>query len=104
MNHGKQDETRRGSGPAQLADDQRHVLLAVERRRTTLEALEDVNGPVDLYDLAAAVAAGEADEPEVDDDTVQRVALSLHHAHLPKMAQLGVVEYDAESTRIRTHP
>ena len=93
----------------QLTEYQRHALLSVARRRTTLEALEDANGPIDLHDLAATVAARkadetEADETEADDDTVQRVALSLHHAHLPKMSEMGVVEYDAGSTRIRTHP
>ena len=102
MNHGTQNKTRRDGGPTQLADHQRHALLAVERRRTALDALVDADEPMDLHDLAVTVAARETGVADVDDETVQRVALSLHHAHLPKMEELGVVGYDAGSTRIWT--
>lgn len=104
MNRRTQKETKRDGGPATLTDDERHSLLSVELRRITLDVLAEVDGPVDLHDLAVDIAAREAGVAAVDDATVSRVALILHHAHLPKMAEMGVVEYDAESTRIRTHP
>jgi hypothetical protein len=39
-----------------------------------------------------------------DEEFVERVKISLHHNHLPKMADLGVVEYDPDATRIDSCP
>lgn len=87
-----------------LTESQRHRMLAVERRRTTLEVLEDLTAPVDLEDLAVAVAEREADGDRVDEGTVEQVRISLHHAHLPKLADLGIIAYDPVETRVEARP
>ncbi len=40
---------------------------------------------------------GDATVAEVRDST----AISLHHVHLPKLADFGIIEYDAERKRAR---
>jgi hypothetical protein len=83
-----------------LSADERHDLLAAERRRVVLEALVDREEPVALVDLAEWVAARETDAATPGEDATERVAVSLHHVHLPRMADLNVLDYDAAANRV----
>ena len=85
---------------AALPVSERHRLLAVERRRLALELLDGRSTPVTLEELAAEIAARETEQNELDETPVERVALTLHHQHLPELAEAGVLEYDAEAQRI----
>jgi len=83
-----------------MTESGRHRVRSSERRRAALEVLRDETAPVDLDELAPAVAARETDSKSLDESFVERVRISLHHAHLPKMADFGVVDYDAQRRRI----
>lgn len=74
-----------------------YELLADDQRRAAIEVLADRQSPVELSDLAAAVAAREAPPEGVDTELVDRVEVRLHHAHLPKLADFGVLEYEPET-------
>ena len=76
---------------AELTKPERCELLADERRRAVLDSL-DGRSTVELEPLARSVAASE--ESVVTDDAVERLKRMLHHVHLPKMDDLGVLEYD----------
>ncbi len=73
------------------------ALVADRRRRRLLEHLRhngnsevQIDGPVDrLYHAGSAAA----DDRQVSRD---ELAIQLHHSHLPKVADHGVVEYDQE--------
>lgn len=69
-------------------------VLAVRRRRIALSVLTERELPIDVGTLGQAVAERERSAP--DEQTVHRVRMSLHHAHLPKLADAGLVEYDWE--------
>lgn len=100
---------------AALTESERCAILASERRRVALDVLEERSEPIDRTDLAAEIAARErgsgatdeqadatdeqADEA-IDREVIDRIEVALHHAHLPKLAAAGVVDYDAESERI----
>ena len=84
-----------------LDPDDRHRVLASERRRLTLDILEGIESAVELEELARGVAAREDGIESVDDESVSRVGLSLHHQHLPIISETGVLEYDPEANRIR---
>ncbi|GEM_PF-1879372 len=73
-------------------------LLVHPRRRRVLAALFSHAGPVTVRDLANDVAAAEADGSvaTVSDDERALVSLDLHHLHLPKLADHGVVAYDPD--------
>jgi len=73
---------------------ERFELLAPERRRLALAVLEERSSRIDLADLAADVAEREPDA------TVREVQIALHHAHLPKLAAAGVVDYDPATRTI----
>lgn len=71
-------------------------VLANERRRTVLTCMRNETDPVSLSELAERVAAAERDAPppRVAKDRVERTKISLHHSHLPKLAEADAVEYD----------
>lgn len=66
--------------------------LADQRRRTILDVLSRLS-PTPREELATHVAAAEADTDlsSVTCDAVQRVELELHHTHLPKLEDAGLV-------------
>ena len=73
--------------------------------RAVLDVLADRTAPVDVEDLAVAVAERETDEG----GAVEEVMLTLHHTHLPMLTDFGVIDYDPEGTRVevcrrRPHP
>jgi hypothetical protein len=59
--------------------------------------------PVRLDELAEAIAAYGDEEERAErprGERVDRIAVTLHHNHLPLMTDLGVVRYEPESRRI----
>ncbi len=90
------------SGPAELTESDRHRLLSDGRRRILLDVLEGRPTPVELDDAAAAVARREANGSGATAELREGVAIALHHNHLPRMADMGVIDYDPESRRIST--
>jgi hypothetical protein len=76
-------------------------VLSNERRRYVLSYLRDADsGGVDLSELAEWVATREV---EREGDRLGTVKISLHHVHLPKLAGVGVLDYDAETNTVRYH-
>lgn len=66
-------------------------VLAADRRRHTLQYLVETETTVPLTELAAHVAAAESTRDQ------QAVASDLHHRHLPKLVEEGLVSYDADA-------
>ena len=77
-------------------DDDAFAVLASERRRILLRRLRAVDGHASVRDLARAVTASERDaDPEtVSEEAIERVSVTLHHVHLPKLADAGYLRYD----------
>jgi hypothetical protein len=74
--------------------------LAHRYRRSVLTALIERDERVPLAELAEHVATGGG--PGGDARTVEstdRVAVLLHHVHLPKLDGFGLVDYDGEDDR-----
>lgn len=93
---------KESQGMSSLDETDRHLLLSVARRRITIDILANGTAPIYLDDLAAAVADRETDAAMASNETVERVAVSLHHSHLPMMDDFGLIEYDRESTRVES--
>lgn len=81
--------------------------LAHRRRRVALSVLSDYDAPLSRVALAREIAVAEADE-ETTPDTgmIDDLCADLHHVHLPKLENAGLVEYDARSGAVsyRGHP
>ena len=104
MSQSPNEVTREFAGTADLSTSDHHKVLAGERRRVALDVLSDRSTPVDLEDLAVAIARRETDADVVDEETVEQVAITLHHTHLPMMGELGVIDYDPDSTVVESCP
>lgn len=85
-----------------LTESERYQLLASDRRRLTLDVLDGRTDPVDIEDLAAGIAARENGLGATDEEAIERVMIALHHSHLPKMADLGVIDYDLDANRVES--
>ena len=69
-------------------------LLGNRRRRTLLAFLaRRAEETVGVDDVVDALVARERPEPGPGTHR-ERVAIDLHHVHIPKLAEAGVVEYD----------
>jgi hypothetical protein len=88
-----QDESLGGN--AARMDDVFHVLQNA-RRRLVLVYLSDVEGAVEMRAIAEQVAAWEngTTVEAITSEQRQRVYIALYQSHLPKMDELGVVDYD----------
>lgn len=85
---------------ADLTESERHGLLASERRRSILDALEGRSVSIELDDLAAELAARDEHLDPTDPEGVRRLKAELHHVHLPMLSDSGVLDYDSVSRRI----
>jgi len=100
MTQSVSDRMDRKERAVELTDGERHQLLEVRRRRVTLDCLTNRSAAVPLRELAEDVADRSAAVDADDDGAVERIAVSLHHVHLPKIADAGIVDYDPEANRV----
>lgn len=96
-----------GSGlpESTITEDDMFEALAHERRRYLLYTLFE-DDEWSLQTLSNKVAAWE-DSCPVDDVPAskrERVYASLYHSHVPKLADLGIVEFDPSEEAIRKGP
>ena len=93
----------RGRTGEQLPLDALAALLSNARRRFTLRYLQLRNAPVPIEELAEALARWECDDlDEVTPHLTECIRASLHHVHLPKLADAGLVRYDPAGNRAWT--
>jgi len=83
-----------------LDQDVAHEILRCDRRRLTLECLRQRLNPISLRTLSERVAELETGESPPPRDLRKSVYVSLHQTHLPKLEDVGVVEYDKQSKEV----
>jgi len=71
-----------------------------EHRRRVIGVLRDRGTPIDLEELATAVAGRRSGAGAVDADGL---SVSLHHVHLPMLDDAGFVDYDPETQEVDVH-
>ena len=77
-------------------EDAFHQALSDERRRRVLAALCDEDDSLLLTDLARYVVDREPGVEPPTAETVQDCRISLYHCHLPKLAEAGLITFDAD--------
>lgn len=83
-----------------LPAEQVYAILANERRRRALEQLGSVGGVVTVHELSELVASHETGGSPPPKRCRESVYTSLVQTHLPKLEDLGVIEYDRETQTI----
>ncbi|WP_224338405.1 DUF7344 domain-containing protein [Haloprofundus halobius] len=80
--------------------------LADPARRYVLDYLAKQATPVSFDRLTTRVAAWHTDsDPDaVDEATLTEMRTALYHVHLPKLAETGYIEWDADTHTIRRGP
>ncbi|WP_227357341.1 DUF7344 domain-containing protein [Haladaptatus salinisoli] len=66
-------------------------LLADHRRRVLLQYLRDNEAPMPISALVTALTQ-RVEQISPDENT--DIEITVHHIHLPKLADAGVIEYD----------
>lgn len=90
-----------GDGSEDALDEgEIHDVLRNARRRLTIKALRDSDGSSTVRELSEEVAARETGETPPPRKKRQSVYVSLHQTHLPKLDELGIVEYDGDSKEV----
>ena len=91
-----------GTTESNLSQDVVFDILSSPRRRYVLYYLRTKDEPVQLTDLAEEVAAWENDtEPaEITEQERKRVYVSLYQTHIPRLADVELIEYDKQSGQI----
>ncbi|WP_433629220.1 DUF7344 domain-containing protein [Halomicrococcus sp. NG-SE-24] len=72
------------------------VLISEDRRRVLHFFLERDKRMATADELANYLAA-----PDGGFEESEQAKVALHHAHLPKLADTGIIEYDPQSNRTR---
>lgn len=90
------------STPEPLSTDTAFELLADEQRRRALRLVAEEDGPLTVDQLVDALLADTAHSAD-SDTTRDQLEISLHHTHLPKLHDAGVIEYDPQRETIRYH-
>lgn len=83
-----------------LSQAEIHDVLRNDRRREVLTVLQDREGDVSIRELAEHIAAIESGEDPPPRNLRQSVYVSLHQTHLPKLDDLGIVDYDTNSKTV----
>lgn len=82
--------------------DERYSLLSDRQRRCVVEILSEEDPPIALRELATEVASREteAGSENVPSDTIDEIAVTLHHIHLPKLDAANIVDYDVKANTV----
>lgn len=86
---------------ATLSESAVHHLLSNARRRETLAVLLSEREAVTVRELSETIAASEAGVTPAPRPLRESVYNTLHQTHLPKLAEFGLVEYEADRKVVR---
>lgn len=96
----------RGGGDeseSKLSKSEAFDVLRNEKRRAVLTCLRQRGRDLSVKELSTAVAAGEygVAPDELSADQYKRVYTGLYQCHLPRMDDLGVLEFDPDENTVR---
>ena len=80
-----------------LDESERFALASHPIRREAIRWLAEHDGSIALDDLATSLTA---DDSLSDATDPTRIRVELHHIHLPKLQEYGLLAYDHENLTI----
>jgi hypothetical protein len=100
MSRSSADTAAEQANTNELTGAEFHQLPSKRRRLAAVEVHGKRSPPGSTADLATARAAHDETGPTVNTPDADRLAVKLHHVDLPLMADLGLLDYDAERSAI----
>lgn len=102
----RQTEARRDSEKLRASVVAELVAVLSDRRRLSVVEYLDDGGDsmVGLDELADYLVEEERTPGKAAGESRRDVAISLHHHHLPKMSDVGIVSYHRDSKTVRYRP
>jgi DNA-binding transcriptional ArsR family regulator len=88
--------------PHEYTESQLFALLAKRRRRLVIRVLAEIGTPISVTDLARRI--GEREKDSLSNECLRSIRTSLHHIHLPKLDDAGVVRYDRTEEMVYAEP
>lgn len=88
-------------GNTAKVDDALHVLESPERRRILAHLDDESVEWTTVGELASHLTDSSPEPRTTEERSGQTLEARLHHVHLPKLDDLGIVEYDPRSNAIR---
>lgn len=88
--------------PTLETEDALRLFTNAERRQVVEELVAYPEQTVPLQVLTAQIA--DAPSPSTAGPTQKQALASLTHNHLPRLDELGLIEYDWRSDTVRYHP
>ena len=85
---------------ADLTKAEQHSLFISERRCILCGIFAEQTAEISFDELVSKVARR---DQEIDSDIpeqVERVAITLHHTHLPKLEEFGIIAYNIETDQV----
>lgn len=86
--------------PSDLESVEIHDVLSNERRQLILQFLQEAGGHSTARDLAERIAEIETGQSPPPKNIRQSAYVALHQTHLPKLDELGIVEYDEDGKTV----
>lgn len=88
------------SGIGELEPVDIHDVLSNERRQMILSLLREESDTLTARELSERIAELETGESPPPRNIRQSAYVSLHQTHLPKLDELGIVDYDQSSKTV----
>lgn len=103
---GPTDRPRETSSPVDLPPETAFMVLKNARRRAVIEYLVEIESETDLDTLAEHLAAAEngVDVKALSSVQRKRVYIGLYQAHLPKLDDANVIDFDQPRGRVELRP
>lgn len=84
-----------------LSTEQIHRVLGNSRRREVIDLLQSNGDRMAVRDLAERIAELESGEAPPPRNKRHSAYVSLMQTHLPKLDELGIVDYDSQSKHVQ---
>ncbi|GAA5049345.1 hypothetical protein ACFFQF_21070 [Haladaptatus pallidirubidus] len=86
---------RNATAPSEPSLDALFEILDNQQRRYTLYLLSEMNGGSTAFSVLVDALSDDLEIPH------ERLQINLHHRHLPKIADYGLIEFDPQEEIIR---
>lgn len=102
--HGIDDFSSPGERERPISPDRILSVVGNEYRRAVLNSLSSASDGIREFDALIERVADRVRDEDTEresDDHRQRIRIALHHTHLPKLEEVRIIDYEAETGHVQ---